>query len=189
MAATSVLLLVLTLALLVAGLALLWWARRAQRQSGLPAGEIVYSDTGAEKAVVEPLISRRYGLVGKPDYLVEVVQGGRRLIVPLEVKSRRRPPEPQEGHILQLATYCLLVEDVYGVRPPHGFLRYTDATIAIPFSNELRNSVLEAAAAIRRSRTKASVGRSHNDPGRCARCGYIESCGAEALPTTEGKRT
>jgi CRISPR-associated exonuclease Cas4 len=178
---TSWLLLVFTLILLAAGLALLWWAGRARRRSGLPTGAVVYSDTGAEKAVLEPLVSRRYGLVGKPDYLVEVGQGQRRTVVPLEVKSRKQPPVLHEGHGLQLATYCLLVEDVYGVRPPLGYLRYADATLAVPFTDELRGAVLQAAASIRKARTQTNVRRSHQEAGRCARCGYLASCGAEAL--------
>lgn len=181
----GLLLLVLALLVLLGGLGLLWLARRTQRSTGLPAGQVVYSDTGAEQAVLEPLVSHRYGLIGKPDYLVEVAQGAaqgaRRIVIPLEVKSRRRPRTPDEGHVLQLAAYCLLVEDIYGVRPPHGYLRYADATLAIPFSPELRQAVIDAAAAIRKARTAANVRRSHQDAGRCARCGYSESCGAEAL--------
>ena len=186
------LLLALALLVLAAGLGLLWFARRTQRSTGLPAGQVVYSDTGAEQAVLEPLVSRRYGLIGKPDYLVEVTpgagasaaRGAKRIVAPLEVKSRRQPRTPDEGHLLQLATYCLLVEDIYGVRPPHGYLRYADATLVIPFSNELRAAVIEAAAAIRQARPAANVRRSHQDPARCARCGYSESCGAEALAGT-----
>jgi CRISPR-associated exonuclease Cas4 len=185
---TNLLLLAFTLILLAAGLSLLWWSRRAHRRSGLPIGQIVYSDTGAEKALLEPLVSRRYGLVGKPDYLVEVAHGKGRMVVPMEVKSRKRPPVAHAGHVLQLATYCLLVEDIYGVRPPHGYLRYADATIAVPFSNDLRQAVIEAAAAIRKARTQTDVRRSHQDVGRCARCGYIESCGADALAAAPGKR-
>jgi CRISPR-associated exonuclease Cas4 len=171
----------LAVAVLALGLGLLWWARRTQRRTELPAGDVVYSDTGIEQAVLKPLVSRRYGLVGKPDYLVEVVQGGRRLVVPLEVKSRKRPAAALEGHVLQLATYCLLVEEVYGVRPPHGYLRYADTTVEVSFSNELRRAVIDAAAAIRKARKQGNVRRSHQDTGRCARCGYIESCGADAL--------
>lgn len=180
-------LLVFPLFLLAAGAGLLWWSRQARRRTGLPTGAVVYSDTGAERAVLEPLVSHRYGLVGKPDYLVEVAQGRQRIVVPLEVKSRRQPPAADAGHLLQLGAYCLLVEDQYGVRPPYGYLRYADATLAIPFSDELRRAVVEAAAAIRKARTQADVRRSHQDPRRCARCGYLHSCGAEALtPATQG---
>ena len=91
------------LLLLAAGLGMLWWGRRWRRATGLPAGTVVYSDTGKEEAVLAPLVSHRHGLVGKPDYLVEVSGAGRRLVVPLEVKSRKQPPVPDSGHLLQLA--------------------------------------------------------------------------------------
>ena len=172
------LLLVLPVLLLVAGLALLWWSRRTRAGTGVPAGAVVYSDTGAEKSVAEPLLSHRLGIVGKPDYLVEITANGRRLTVPMEVKSRKRPPEPAASHVLQLATYCLLVEDVMGQRPPYGLLRYSDATLTIPFTDDLRRQVLAAAEAIRRSRTAVDVARSHQDATRCRNCGYQQECGA-----------
>jgi CRISPR-associated exonuclease Cas4 len=85
------------------------------------------------------------------------------------------------GHVLQLAAYCLLVEDNYGYRPPYGYLRYADATIQIPYTNELRAAVLTAMRAMRKARTAADVSRSHEDAGRCQRCGYLASCGPQAL--------
>ena len=174
-------LIVAVLLLLAGGLSMLWWSRRARRATGLPAGAVVYSDTGKEEAVLEPLVSQRHGLVGKPDYLVEVTGAGKRLVVPLEVKSRKRPPVTDPGHLLQLATYCLLVEDLFGQRPPHGYLRYADATLKIEYTDELRSAVLASAGAIRKARSADNVSRSHQDAGRCRRCGYLDSCGAEAL--------
>jgi CRISPR-associated exonuclease Cas4 len=175
------LLFALTLLLLAAGLGMLWWSVRWRRATGLPSGAVVYSDTGKEEAVFQPLVSHRHGLVGKPDYLVEVNGAGRRLVVPLEVKSRKQPSSPNPGHLLQLATYCLLVEDVYGERPPHGYLRYADATVKVAYTDDLRSAVLSSAAAIRKARSAGNVARSHQDAWRCQRCGYIDSCGAEAL--------
>ena len=138
-------LLIFALLLLAAGVAAIWWGRRMWQNTGLPAGEVVYSDTGAEQAVFEPLVSPRYGLVGKPDYLVEIKGTRGPLRVPMEVKSRKRPATPAAGHILQLGAYCLIVEDLYGQRPTHGYLRYADATLEIPFTDALRTQVLTAA--------------------------------------------
>jgi CRISPR-associated exonuclease Cas4 len=134
---------------------------------------------------LEPLVSQRFGIIGKPDYLVEIAGGGRRLVVPLEVKSRRRPPAEDPGHTLQLAAYCLLVEDIYKERPPHGYLRYADVTIQVAFTDDLRRAVMDSAAALRKARTAADVPRSHHDAQRCRRCGYVESCGGEALAGVE----
>lgn len=167
--------------LAMVGLALYVWGRRRQRAAGLPAGRVVYSDTGAEQAVSEPLLSRRYALVGKPDYLVETRVGGRRTMIPVEVKSRRAPPAPPPGHLLQLAAYCLIIEDLYGVAPPYGILRYTDRSVEIPFTPELRRAVLDAAERIRSARTAIDMPRSHQEPLRCAQCGYRTACGNQAL--------
>jgi CRISPR-associated exonuclease Cas4 len=173
--------LLFALLILAVGVAMLWWGRHTWQSTGLPTGDVVYSDTGAEHAVFEPLVSHRYGLVGKPDYLVEITGRGRSMRVPLEVKSRKRPAVPAEGHILQLGAYCLIVEDVYGQRPTHGYLRYADATVQIPFTDALRTQVLTAAAEIRHARTAADVRRSHDEPGRCKNCGYRAGCGPQAL--------
>ncbi len=172
---------VAVLLLLAVGLWLLWRGRATWRQSGLPAGEVVYSDTGQWEKQEQPLISRRYGLVGRPDYLVRVMENGQSVPVPVEVKSRRRPAEAYASHILQLATYCLLVEDVLKVRPPYGLLRYADATLRIAYSDELRGQVLEAADGIRSARSAPDVARDHQEITRCRHCGYRRACGSQAL--------
>lgn len=179
----ELLLLVAAILALLIGAILLWSGRQLRARSGLPAGDVIYSDTGVEEAVEAPLISRRYGLVGRPDYLVQMQDAGRRIVVPLEVKKRARPtPEHQHpGHVLQLAAYCMLVEEVHGVTPPYGLLRYADGTLRIPFTEELRSEVLAAADAIRRARSAPAVHRQHEDARRCVWCGYRHACGGEAL--------
>jgi CRISPR-associated exonuclease Cas4 len=173
--------------LFLLGLLLLWWGRRTQRQTGLPVGEVIYSDTGAWQQVEEALISRRYGLVGKPDYLVQVAEKGRTLTIPVEVKSRKRPPVLYENHILQLAAYCLLVEDKFKTPPPYGLLHYADATLKIPYTEQLREQVLATIDAICRSQTASDVKRSHAEAGRCRQCGYQRDCGNQALGPRSGK--
>jgi CRISPR-associated exonuclease Cas4 len=176
-----ILLLVAAILSAVLGLVLLRLGRRTREETGLPAGEVVYSDTGAWQQVEEPLISRRYGLVGRPDYLVKVREKGREHTIPVEVKSRKRPPQPDESHVLQLAVYCLLVEERFEGTPPYGLLRYADTTFKIPFTEALRKEVIQAAAAIRTSRRAPNVLRNHSEVGRCRRCGYQMGCGEQAL--------
>jgi CRISPR-associated exonuclease Cas4 len=173
--------LVAAVLLILLGVALLWWGRRTRAATGLPAGEVVYSDTGLWQEVQQPLLSRRYGLVGRPDYLVQIKEGRRSYTVPVEVKSRKRPTQPLDGHVLQLGAYCLLVEDQTKTRPPYGLLRYADATLRIPFDDALRRSVLDGADAIRRARRAPDVLRQHEDPARCRGCGYAHACGEQAL--------
>ncbi len=176
---TSLLFLLIIL-LAGAGLALWLWGRRQQRATGVPFGAVVYNDTGAEQAVREPLISRRYGLIGKPDYLVAATQAGRGTPLPVEVKSRRAPAQPLESHVLQLAAYCLILEDLHGAAPSHGILRYADGAFTIPFTPDLRRAVLDAAAGIRSARRAADPApRSHQERARCVRCGYRRACGPQ----------
>ena len=50
---------------------LLWLAARwLRRRSGLPAGQVIYSDTGAWQRNDRTLSAPAYQLIGKPDYLV-----------------------------------------------------------------------------------------------------------------------
>ena len=68
-------LILLATGVLLLGFGLLILSQRLRAQAGLPAGRIVYSDTGTRRDLERPLISRRYGLVGKPDYLLETRRG------------------------------------------------------------------------------------------------------------------
>lgn len=168
-----------------------FWLRRrsqhAQAQLGLPAGEIVYSDTGTWRAVDDPLLSRRYGLVGKPDYLVAIKVGGQALTVPVEVKHGNHVRRPRSGHILQLGAYCLLVEDNVGQRPPYGLLHYGDGTLQIPYTESLRAAVLAAITAIQAAEGASDLRRNHHVVARCQSCGYVHGCGKAALaPTAAG---
>ncbi len=171
-------LLPLAAVLLLAGIGLYVWARRQRHAAGLPAGEIIAADMGAWRRSERPLMSRRYGLVGRPDYLVDTADG----VVPVEVKSTRLAgSDPYPAHKLQLAAYCLLVEDTMGSRPAYGIVHYANATVRLPFSDELRDALLQALAAMRQARQVARVRRSHDDPARCRRCGFQHACGSDAL--------
>ncbi len=104
----------IALALLALALFILWLSSRRQKEAGLPGGRVIYTDTRAWGAPLEkPLYDSKLGLTGKPDYLVE--QKGQ--IIPVEVKSGRAPDSPYDLHIYQLASYCLLVDKIYGKRP------------------------------------------------------------------------
>jgi len=166
----------LILLLLLVGAVLLWLARRLRARSGLPAGRVVAADVGTWRRLDRPLFSRRYGLTGRPDY---VVADGADLI-PVEVKSARAPARPYASHVLQLAAYCLLVAETSGRRPPYGILRYADRTFQIPYTRELEEQLLEVLEAMREDLAAGDAPRRHQDPRRCAACGYREVC-EEAL--------
>jgi CRISPR-associated exonuclease Cas4 len=162
----------LFLLLLAAALVAWWLAVRARRVGGLPAGEVVYADTGAWEKTEKPLIDREHGLVGKPDYLVRTREG----IIPVEVKSGPRPPTPYASHLLQLAAYCLLVETTSGRAPRWGYLHYDDATLRIPYTRGLRAQLLDLLESMRADRQAQEVDRSHDEAARCRGCGFRYAC-------------
>ena len=158
--------------LIVFALALFYIAGRRRKAAGLPAGRVVYTDTGQGGRVEKPLFDPISGLVGKPDYLVEQDS----LLIPVEVKSSYAPAEPYDSHVYQLAAYCLLVLRVYGKRPPHGLLRYRNRTFAIDFTAELEAGLLDRLAEMRLQEKAGPADRSHESPARCAACGYRQIC-------------
>lgn len=163
-------------------LAALWLALRARRtwrRSGLPSGKVVYADTGAWQALAKPYFSTRYQLTGKPDYLVDTGGG----LAPIEVKNTAARPGgcAYDSHVLQLAAYCLLVEEAHGQRPPYGLVHYTNATVRIDYTEALRQDLLATMDALRASRCADDVARSHHDPARCRGCGVRHACGSAAL--------
>jgi CRISPR-associated exonuclease Cas4 len=161
------------IALLIAGVAALVLSRRARSKTGLPAGQVIYSDTSRWQRAERPLFSRRHQLAGRPDY---VVREGR-AVVPVEVKSSRSPASgPREGHILQLAAYCLLVEETQGARPAYGIIQYADRAFRVDNTPELARTLLATLDAMRRDVARGRSHRSHSDAARCRRCGVRSVC-------------
>jgi CRISPR-associated exonuclease Cas4 len=168
----------LALGLVGLALALLAVAALARRRSGLPWGRVLADDVGAGRTLQRPLYARRYGLTGKPDYLLE--RGG--ATIPVEVKPGRRSPRPYDSDLMQLAAYCLLVEESTGAAPPYGLLRYADATFRLTYSEAVRDELLATLEAMRDLLEADDAERSHDDPRRCAGCGFRASCEDSLAP-------
>lgn len=162
-------------------------SRRGARRANLPEGRIIYSDTGAPVGRIapltlnergerqeKPLLSHRHGLVGRPDYLVCTDEG----IVPVEAKSTACPANgvPYESHLMQLACYCLLVEETTGASVPFGVIRYRDRQLRVDYTDELRDELLALLTEMRAARRASDVHRSHDETARCAACSYREIC-------------
>lgn len=167
-------LVVLAFVLVLAAGILLWISRRQQRASGLPQGEVTYSDTGMWNRLERPLYDPDSGLTGKPDYLVTLDDG--ETLVPVEVKSSRAPSVPHDSHVYQLAAYCWLVDRTEGIRPPYGILRYRDRTFKIDYTAALEQELADLLDDMRRQEKRGEADRSHSEAARCARCGYRKIC-------------
>ena len=148
-------------------------------RTGLPTRDILYADVGSALAQPAPLISKRYRLSGKPDYLVRVKDG----VAPVELKSSQSPPSgrPYDGHLFQLAAYCLLVEDVCRVSVPYGLVQYEGRTIRVEFTASLRARLIALLGEIRSARRDGERHISHNQPSKCRSCGFRSVCGESLL--------
>lgn len=134
-------------------------------------GPVLYTDAAGK---AKTLVSPRHGLVGKPDYVIE--EDG--ALIPVEKKTRvLGRGKPFKGEMLQLAAYCLILEDTSGQRIQLGRLQYDDRTEDIPFDPALRDSLTQVLGDMRDA--EASVGepaRNHDSPAKCGSCEFSASC-------------
>lgn len=140
---------------------------KKKREESAIRGEIRY--IGKETSRL--LRSERYGLTGRPDYILE--RNGE--IIPVEVKSGRKPKGPLFSHVLQVAAYCFLLEEE-GNKVSHGILRYGDMEHEIEFDVELRSILLGKLKEMRHLMSSEDVHRNHHRPGKCYSCSRREMC-------------
>jgi CRISPR-associated exonuclease Cas4 len=105
-------LIIVLAASLLAYIVLCGWSFAKRTAAGLRNETLEWTD---DSTIPGPTLrSKKYGLVGRPGPLVRVG----RVLVPIAQKPSARRLQP--SHVLQVAAQCLLVQEAYGVRPPHG---------------------------------------------------------------------
>ncbi|MBX6312713.1 MAG: Dna2/Cas4 domain-containing protein [Isosphaeraceae bacterium] len=147
------------------GVLLVLTAWRMRRVRGLTSGQSLALDNVT-------LYSARYRLAGRPD---RIVRAGKS-VIPEEWKSAKRL---WPGHVAQMGVYFLLIEERYGVRPPHGYVVLgTGKRHRIDNDAKLRAWVLDLAGQIRaaRARIDEEIPVSPR-PGQCRSCGQRSECG------------
>lgn len=163
-----VLLFLLALALIV--FAVLFWkvAKGIKRDNNIQDGEISYSDLDRP---ARALFSKRHLIAGKPDYIVRNSDG----IIPVEVKGCSANA-PYENHVLQVAAYCLLVAEAFGIEPDYGVLVYGNRQFRIGYDYALKEQLQAAVGEMRRCLNAGIAGRNHEEIGKCVNCGFKEMC-------------
>lgn len=169
----------LGLALLLLAILAGIWSIRLRRSTGLPWAPVRYQDT-RRRALEKPLFARRIGLTGKPDYVLEI----RGRAIPVEVKPGRHAPRPYESDLMQLAAYCLLIEETSGTPPPYGLLRYAERTFRLDYTQQVRDDLLGLLDEMRIALDEQDCARSHDDSRRCRSCGFFAQCD-EAITADE----
>ena len=166
-------------AILLALLALAVWLLSLvlRKRSGLPQGEVFYADSQYWQKPPKALYDASLGLVGKSDYLIRGENGA---LIPVELKSSNAPKQPWDSHLIQLAAYCYLVEQNYGVRPQYGLIQYRDRSFKIPYTHALESQLLDLIGKMRQCEQNSldsnPPARSHNSPARCRGCGFNRVC-------------
>jgi CRISPR-associated exonuclease Cas4 len=145
-------------------------AAMAREKHGIGSSDIVYIDELDERPKM--FISKKYGLRGRPDYVLLADEDH----IPVEVKTGRNPQGPLFSHILQTATYCLLLEEEYGKAPPFGLLRYDSTQHEIDYTPDLKKLVLSKLLEMRELMETKRVHRNHNRKGKCIHCSRRDKC-------------
>ncbi len=141
------------------------------RALGLPEGELVYEDADGEG---EPLSSSAYPLVGKPDYIVQLPDGRP---VPIELKlGVYDATVPYSNHSIQVASYCLILEDYFVQAPTHGILRYADREFTIEYTPALRKKVIKLLTEMERCGAHQPPPLAKQSPAKCRACFFQPIC-------------
>jgi CRISPR-associated exonuclease Cas4 len=170
----SNIMLILALIWLIGTGIVLYWSLSAQRKAEIKRqemhlkGNVLY--VGNDEAPIYR--SERYSLSGKPDYVLQ--EGGE--LVPVEMKSGRTPKGPLFSHIVQVAAYCLLLEDYTGKKVNRGVLKYSEAEFDVEFDENLRQIVLTKVEEMHRTLEAGEAHRNHNRPGKCQSCSRRDVC-------------
>lgn len=158
----------------VVGVGLLLWGLQslAALARSRRHGRLVFAD---DPRFTGRLVSERLRLVGRPDEVRRRTDGR---LVPVEWKSRAsRPHDPPDSHSVQVAAYCLLLEEGAGISPPYGVVRYSDgAEFRVAWDAEARATVLDLLGQLR----SPYDGRADPTPRKCAGCRWAPGCDARA---------
>ncbi len=148
--------------------------KRTKERFNIQDGKITYSDLNKPG---KPFFSKRYRLVGKPDYIIKRDNK----FIPVEIKSSHHD-KPQQNHILQLAAYCHLIEENYGGFVPYGILVYENISkFRIPYDPKNRYELELNIKNIRQAIKKKKIIRNHNNPSKCKNCSMKIYCNKRLL--------
>lgn len=164
---TTLILLLLAVGLAYVALGILQRHRRSS--IGLNGSTVLAAD---DSRIGSPTLrSDRLRLVGRPDQLVRI--GGQ--LIPVEQKPRAW--RVHDSHVLQVAAECLLVSEVYGVRPPYELLVLANGRQhRVPFTRELEERLLQTLARMNGLLERNQEPGPRWLAGRCRACGFFKIC-------------
>ena len=96
----------------------------------------------------------------------------------MEVKSGYAPSDdqPYDSHLLQLAAYFFLIEDVPQRPTRYGLIRYCNRDLRVANADELRKRLMDAVAQMRTLLVRGEPHRGHDQLQRRPRCSMAHVC-------------
>jgi CRISPR-associated protein Cas4 len=149
--------------------------KKLRKKNLIQNGKIIYSDLNKPE---KSLFSKKYRLIGKPDYIVK--RNG--YFIPVEVKSGKHNTV-KKSHIYQLIAYCQLIEDNYNIFTPYGIIIYpeTSKQFEIQFDPKRRFQLDSIIKEMRKSISANSIMRNHNEKNRCIKCSMRQHCNKKII--------
>jgi len=141
-----------------------------QSRLGLPEGKIVYQDADGSGA---PLLATSYPLSGKPDYVILSPEG---VPIPVELKLNTDAEEPQRNHVMQLAVYLVILEDLYDQPPTYGVLRYAHRDFTIAYTDALKRKVARRLLEMEHCDDQHPPMLARQLPSKCRSCPFQPIC-------------
>ena len=130
----------------------------------------IYSDH--KEKPEKSLYSSKYELVGRPDFILHTKDG----LLPLEIKNTNRPNQPYFSHVMQLISYCMLIEEEKGQRPKYGFIQYKSGkAFSIPYTEKMKSFLLKTMQEMR-DYIDSGEGPKPVRDYKCEKCYYREEC-------------
>ena len=110
---------------------------KEKKEVGVKGAKSIYKDEKGAKL----LVADKLAIQGKPDFIFET--WFRKKCIPLEIKSGSlKDDTPHLGDLYQLGAYFLIIEEVYGKKPPYGKLVYSNKTFTVRNTRSLRRNIL-----------------------------------------------
>ena len=109
-------------------------------QNKVVCGEKLASLEYTDESGGKLLVAESLDLQGKPDYIFK--KWLTKKYIPFEIKSTKLKEDmPHEGDLMQLVAYFLIIEEVYGTRPPYGRLVYKNKSFKVRNTHALRTNL------------------------------------------------
>jgi len=131
--------------------------------------EKVYYMENGENPV---LISERWRLRGVPDLILKEEDQ----LVPVEIKSSKKPSSVPFSHLMQLVAYAVLIEENYTYEVKYGILNYPNGIYKIEITEHLKFLLEKLLREMDQMVETGVAHRNHSNQGKCAGCFRKSMC-------------